>query len=310
MHDLVSLNVWSRVKAISDRSQTRTAAIAYVTTDSMIQFGAGDVLVADASDNAVACGETSATILKAAIDRGAEIYSCEGLHAKLIVFDGIVVLGSANLSERSERDLVEAAWITDDPTLVDEARSFVKRLAAQSQRIDGGLLRRILSIKVARRLPRLSKRDPRLSLQEGEPDQGAAAPPPAVGDVVYYFNNCGGRDHVALFGEGAFYDLALRGRQSTQATGLCLGQQCVVARGGDHNQISFTWYSFLRETVLQDDKGEPQRVLFGNCLTSETWPKTTAARDARYAVFFDRNGNFKRHSVLHRTVPREGAVRH
>jgi hypothetical protein len=48
MQHLISLNVWSRVKALSDRSQTRTAAIAYVTTDAMIRFGAGDLLVTDA----------------------------------------------------------------------------------------------------------------------------------------------------------------------------------------------------------------------------------------------------------------------
>jgi hypothetical protein len=176
MQYLISLNVWSRVKALSDRSQTRTAAIAYVTTDAMIRLGAGDLLVTDASDNAVACGETSAPVLRDAIERGAEIYSCKGLHAKVIVFDGITVIGSANLSERSERDLVEAVWVTDDPTVVAEARSFVQRLAAQSERIDKPHLARILSIKIARRLPTLSKRDQNLSLD----GQGSDADPDIV----------------------------------------------------------------------------------------------------------------------------------
>jgi hypothetical protein len=180
MQHLISLNVWSRIKVVLDQSRTKTAAIAYVTTDAIVQFGAGDVLVTDASDNAIACGETSARVLEAAIAAGAEIYTCGGLHAKVIVFDDVAVIGSANLSERSERDLVEAAWVTDDPTVVAEARSFVARLAAQSRRIDRALLQRILSIKVARRLPTLSKRDQNLALDETGADRETTAPPPAV----------------------------------------------------------------------------------------------------------------------------------
>ena len=128
MQRLISLNVWSEIKSVSDQSRSKTAAIAYVTTDEIVRFGAGDVLVTDASDNAIACGETSALVLEAAIARGAEIYSCQGLHAKVIAFDSVVVIGSANLSSRSERDLVEAAWVSDDPTVVAEARSFILRL--------------------------------------------------------------------------------------------------------------------------------------------------------------------------------------
>lgn len=159
MQNIVSLNVWSQIKPTSNESQSKTAAIAYVTSETFVQFGDGDVLVTDASDNAIACGQTSARLLSAAIDRGAKIYSCEGLHAKVIAFDSVAVIGSANLSEHSERDLVEAAWVTDDPTVLASIRRFVECLAAQSQPIDATRLEQILSIRVKRRLTPVSKRN-------------------------------------------------------------------------------------------------------------------------------------------------------
>ena len=43
----------------------------------------GDLLITDASDGAIKSGQTSASILARAKDRGADIYSLPGLHAKL-----------------------------------------------------------------------------------------------------------------------------------------------------------------------------------------------------------------------------------
>jgi hypothetical protein len=97
----------------------------------------------------------------------------------VIVLDRVAVIGSSNLSDSSERRLVEAVWVTDDPTVIAEARSFVGRLAAQSRPIDRALLQRILSIKVARRLPTISNRRENLILDELRTDLDTT-PPPAV----------------------------------------------------------------------------------------------------------------------------------
>src|SRR5690242_17244719 len=96
-------------------------------------------------------------------------------------------------------------------------------------------------------------------------------------ELVVYFNNCHNRDHVALFGSGAFFDLATSGRQGTQARDLQPSQRCVVAEWAPDNRIVFDWYSFTYEAVLRDEQGAPDRVFFGRLFASETLPKEAGA---------------------------------
>jgi hypothetical protein len=118
--------------------------------------------------------------------------------------------------------------------------------------------------------------------------------------MMVYFNNCNGREHERIFGSGAFYDLATIGYQATKATNLSVGQQCIVATLAKDGKIVFTWYKFLREVVKQDDEGNSCRAFFGNRIRSNTLSKADAARDGLYSAFFDKNGNFKRQSVIQR----------
>ena len=119
---------------------------------------------------------------------------------------------------------------------------------------------------------------------------------------LVYFNNCRSRDHVRLYGSGAFYDLSTTGSHATKATDLRLGQQCVVATTAPGNRVAFNWYYFRRERI-QRANGRPFRVFFGKFFTSETFSKADAARKRRYSAFFDVNGNFKRQSVISGVVP-------
>jgi hypothetical protein len=118
--------------------------------------------------------------------------------------------------------------------------------------------------------------------------------------MTFYFNNAHARDHARIFGRGAFYDLSLTGVQATYATTLRVGDSCIVATPSTDGHIAFDSYAFEREAVRPDDTATPVRVLFGAFRKSDRLRKGDAARDVRYAVFFDKNGNFKRQSVLHR----------
>ncbi len=117
-----------------------------------------------------------------------------------------------------------------------------------------------------------------------------------------FFNNCVNRDHQKLFGPGAFFDLEAKGSQAALALGLQPGDICIVARYGDKERtvVDFSWYSFTEETNQIDEKGTPARVLRGVLNKSESLSKIEAACDARYQHMFDKNGNFKRPSVLKR----------
>lgn len=119
--------------------------------------------------------------------------------------------------------------------------------------------------------------------------------------MIIYLNNCRGRDHTEKYGSAAFYDLNTVGRQATKANNLSVGQQCIVATRANDGQIVFSWYSFLRETDMIDEEDKIQyRVFFGKFIKSETLSQGEAAREGLYSTFFDKNGNFKRHSVIQR----------
>jgi phosphatidylserine/phosphatidylglycerophosphate/cardiolipin synthase-like enzyme len=149
MNRLVSNNIWKQLSKIASRGR-RLAAIAYVTSDKHLKFKRGDTLVTDASDSAIRAGVTSAKVLAAAHRRGASIFSCEGLHAKILVCARIASVGSANLSTASAEHLIEAVVVTDDPTIVAQSSAFVDQITRQAIPVDKRFLGRILAIKVKR----------------------------------------------------------------------------------------------------------------------------------------------------------------
>src|SRR5687768_9182913 len=125
---LLSDDLWSEIEARSRRRGNKLAAIAYVSSDSVIRFGDGDTLVVDASDAASRTGQTTARLLRSAYSRGAEVVNLPGLHAKLLVVGGIAVVGSANLSANSRR-LFEAGVLSDEPRLVPGTVQLILALA-------------------------------------------------------------------------------------------------------------------------------------------------------------------------------------
>jgi serine/threonine protein kinase len=139
-----------------------------------------------------------------------------------------------------------------------------------------------------------------IEADSSSPKRTPTNPPTSVpqGKSIIYLNNCLGRDHVRLFGKGAFYDLSTTGFQSTKARNLRFGQECIVATRGHDDEIVFSWFSFVREDVKRDDTGRPCRVFFGEFNRSEKYPKAEAVRKEPYSAFFDIHGNFKRHSVI------------
>jgi hypothetical protein len=150
VNELLCHNLWATIKRLAKRATTKRAAVAYITSDELVKFADGDVLITDASESAIASGQTNAKVLARVFKRGARLYSLRGLHTKVYLLGGTVVIGSANLSATSANDLIEAAWVTDAPTAVGMATSLVQQLTVQAERIDETFLRQILKIKVKR----------------------------------------------------------------------------------------------------------------------------------------------------------------
>jgi hypothetical protein len=115
--------------------------------------------------------------------------------------------------------------------------------------------------------------------------------------MTFLFNNCRNRDH-ARYGAGAFFDLALSGRQATMAKGLRPGDTCIVASYAESGFVAFHWYAFAHEKRMLDEKGELVRVLFGRARKMDLVAKAQAAKTRSYENFFDRHGHFKIGSVF------------
>jgi hypothetical protein len=151
MDQLLTDNVGRAVGPVARTCEKRIAALAYVSAASHLPFKAGDMLVCDASDSAVSCGETSATALAGLSKKVVHLCSLPGLHAKVVVMGSKALIGSTNLSDSSANRLREAALLTARPSVVSQAKAFVHLVKNEATAIDPRFLARILRIRVVRR---------------------------------------------------------------------------------------------------------------------------------------------------------------
>lgn len=149
---LITGDVWAQANKHFKKNEKKTACIAYVTSNALA-LSKGDTLICDASDYEIKFGSTSAKTLDFYFRKGVEIYSNPALHAKLLVGDIKLVIGSANLSERSANTLVESAVIIYNDVLVSQAKAFCYNLLTEKDSVllSRDHIDRLLKIKVVRR---------------------------------------------------------------------------------------------------------------------------------------------------------------
>lgn len=127
--DFLSRDIWRTLtKAVKESRQKCEVSVAYfgAGADRLLPLRKGSRLVVDASERAVASGQTCPTDLLKLVKRGVAVYSVPNLHAKVFVLGRAAYVGSTNVSNRSAGQLVEAVILTTDPGVVREAREFVK----------------------------------------------------------------------------------------------------------------------------------------------------------------------------------------
>jgi PLD-like domain len=147
---LASVDVWPTIRQLSSRSNTRKAAVSYVSSDVLLKFGAGDLLVVDASDQSVLGGQTSASVIDRAFARGARIVSVPQLHAKVMLFGDTAVVGSVNISVRSAHILTEAMVVTQQRPIVRSISRWIDELLTAGQQVDEEALRHLLALESQR----------------------------------------------------------------------------------------------------------------------------------------------------------------
>ncbi len=122
-------SVWSRISKESKKyKKPAFVAVAYLGqgASKLLPLAKGSVLVVDASDTAVASGQTNPSELKKFLNRGVRVFSCPALHAKVYVFGGLALVGSANVSQNSAKRLNEALLATRSRDVVADAKTFIR----------------------------------------------------------------------------------------------------------------------------------------------------------------------------------------
>ena len=145
--EFLTAEIWSQItKAVKGSRQRCAVAVAYFGkgADRLLPLAKGSRLVVDASERAVASGQTYPGALLRLVKSGVTVYSVPNLHAKVFVIGGTAFVGSNNASGRSASHLIEAATRTTDSAAVLAARQFVSDLCLHE-----------LTPKVLRQLARL-----------------------------------------------------------------------------------------------------------------------------------------------------------
>jgi hypothetical protein len=122
----------------------------------VVPLAAGSRLVIDFSPNSIRAGSTSALAIGRYVDAGVDVFSCEGLHAKVFVFGNRAIVGSSNVSKHSASGkLVEAAVESSSVRDVVRARTFVQSVSEEL--VTPSLVRERSKLPVRRRGPAPSR---------------------------------------------------------------------------------------------------------------------------------------------------------
>lgn len=131
----------------SDKSRV-FCAIGYVGVDAWryLPLKEGDLLVCDASRAAVRSGACNPKGLAPFIKAGVNVFTREGLHAKVIATSTTVWIGSNNASENSAENLIEAAVRLDNAPMVKSARDFIEEVQNLSVRLQKSDLNELIKL--------------------------------------------------------------------------------------------------------------------------------------------------------------------
>lgn len=156
---IVTGQVWTAMQAACDRRQRKYIAVSYLGDGAveLLNLAEGDCLVTDLSDATVKAGATNPReALRALVDYGVDLYSVENLHAKAIVCESTVIIGSANASRHSERDLLEACAVITEPKTAKRVEKWIRALCGE--RVGKDSLKRKIKLMPKRRGARGNKR--------------------------------------------------------------------------------------------------------------------------------------------------------
>lgn len=137
---LVGSKLWTDIRRTAAASSRLDGAVAFLgpSAATILKWPKRTRLLVDLSEAAVSAGVTSARGARALLSlkrKDLQIRSLLGLHAKMLAFDRVAYVGSANLSQSSATLLVEASVRFSRRAEVAHVRKEIERLAKEGDRV-------------------------------------------------------------------------------------------------------------------------------------------------------------------------------
>jgi hypothetical protein len=122
---------WPRITQLARAAGKAYIAVPFIGqgSEKLLPIARDSVLVTRFDKNTLRQGGVCPGTVEQFIGSGVRVYQNNDLHAKVFAFAKRAVVGSANCSLHSAKDLVEACLETDDPTVIRSAKKFVLELA-------------------------------------------------------------------------------------------------------------------------------------------------------------------------------------
>lgn len=131
-------SLWAELNARVKASKKVKAAVAFVGNGGadLLPLKKGDTLVVNLGLQTVRQGATSPKEIQRLIKRGVQVFTRSNLHAKFFICDRALLVGSANISNNSQKVLDEAATLTTDRGARRRAADFFDKICTEPVRPD------------------------------------------------------------------------------------------------------------------------------------------------------------------------------
>lgn len=153
---LTNEDIWKTIPEIIKASKHADVAVAFLGNDgsTLLPLKKGDRLIVDMSPATVGAGATDPFEIEKLIKRGVKVFTRRNLHAKVVLTNTSVLVGSANISKNSRDTLDEAAIFSTDALVVQRSKDFIERIC-----IEPVLPKYLMKCKKLYKPPRISGRD-------------------------------------------------------------------------------------------------------------------------------------------------------
>jgi hypothetical protein len=131
-------SLWDELTFRVKSSRKVKAAVAFVGNGGadLLPLKKGDTLVVNLGLQTVKQGATSPKEIQRLIKRGVQVFTRSNLHAKFFICDDALLVGSANISNNSQKVLDEAASLTTDKAALRRAADFFDKICTEPVRPD------------------------------------------------------------------------------------------------------------------------------------------------------------------------------